>query len=761
MRIRFFAFLLLLFPLSILGQAGFPPAGVVYNDLSVSRIDVFMSPDSLNHMLSQANWYTDHEYPASMVFIRGPRRDSIALVGIRLRGNFSRSAAKKSFRISVNTFVSGQRYEGFKDFNLISGYNDLSISRNKIYADIARGLNTVASRIGHTELYINGQYRGLYMNVEVVNEDFVQARYSNQHGNLYKCLFPADLVFISNDPNGYKFMSSGRRPYELKTNTTADNYSDLANFIRVLHQTPANQLYCALDTLLNIEDYLLNLAIDITAGHWDGYYNKNNFYLYNNQRDKRFEYIPYDTDNTFGIDWMGIDWATISPYNFKPNQPRPLYEKMMANPETRAVFNFYLHKVSLYVQSPAFLAQTDSLRVRITPAALADTYKNLAYGFTNSQFQQAFTHTNAIQHVKKGIFPFLQQRSQNNLQALPSNFNIAPIVHRPRIQNLRVGQRPHVLVKVEDEVPALLEVQAIYILNGVQLQLPLLDNGLMNDGQAGDGWYGGWLPITLQPGNLRLQVEAKDAAQQLRLQPCTPLSVQITAGGPLFINELLADNSRGIRDEANVASDWIELYNHSDEPYYLAGHFLTDNPANPAKWAIPSDTIAPFGHYLIWASGVPARGRRHANFGLSKSGEYVGVYQQQGNQSILRDSITFGPQFEDVSMGRSGDGGFSWTLFNQPTPWAPNGFANSTKNVTSAACKLYPNPSAGSSTVVFPSNTFERLVIYDLQGRKLFSTQLDHSQAQAELAADFVPGQYLVLLEGEKGTQTLRWTRLP
>ncbi len=761
MRVRLLAILLLLLPLSLFGQAGFPPAGFVYDDLTVSRIEVFMHPDSLNHMLAPANLYTDHEYPASMVFIRGPRRDSIALVGIRLRGNFSRSAAKKSFRISVNTFVSGQRYEGFKDFNLVSGYNDLSISRNKIYADMARGLKTVASRIGHTELYINGQNRGLYMNVEVVNEDFVQARYGNQHGNLYKCLFPADLVYISNDPNAYKFMSNGRRPYELKTNTQADNYNDLAQFIKILNQTPANQIYCALDSLLNIEDYLLNLAIDITAGHWDGYYNKNNFYLYNNQRDKRFEYIPYDTDNTLGIDWMGIDWTTISPYQFKPNQARPLYEKMMANPETRAIFNFYLRKVSLYVQSPGFLSQTDSVRIRITPAALADPYKNLAYGFTNSQFQQAFTHTNAIQHVKKGIFPFLQQRSNNNLQALPTNFNVTPIVHRPRIQQLRVGQRPHVLVKVEDENQAALQVKLVYFYQGANLELTLFDDGQHNDGAAGDGWYGAWLPISTQAGAIRFQVEARDVLQQVRLSPCTPLQVQVNEGGPLFINELMADNSAGIRDEANVASDWIELYNHSSEPYLLAGHSLTDNPANPGKWTFPSDTIAPFGHYLVWASGVTSRGPRHTNFGLSKSGEYVGLYRQQANQWLMLDTITFGPQLEDVSFGRSGDGGYVWTLFYQPTPRTANAFATAITASAMGRIKVYPNPSHGSATLAFPPATFEHLEVYNVLGKQVATFAIESSQQNLFLPGNLAAGQYWLVLNGAKGRQAVPWMRLP
>ena len=49
-----------------------------------------------------------------------------------------------------------------------------------------------------------------------------------------------DLTFISSNPNDYKFTrSDGRRAYELKTNVQEDDYSDLAQLISVLDQTPS------------------------------------------------------------------------------------------------------------------------------------------------------------------------------------------------------------------------------------------------------------------------------------------------------------------------------------------------------------------------------------------------------------------------------------------------------------------------------------------------------------------------------------------
>ena len=74
-----------------------------------------------------------------------------------------------------------------------------------------------STRVAHTEFYINGEYKGLYINVEHINDDFLKLRFGNDQGNLYKCGWPADLHYISDNPNDYKMENNGERVYELKT----------------------------------------------------------------------------------------------------------------------------------------------------------------------------------------------------------------------------------------------------------------------------------------------------------------------------------------------------------------------------------------------------------------------------------------------------------------------------------------------------------------------------------------------------------------
>ena len=100
----------------IMGQPNYPPFSKLYNQQLVPRIDIIMDNDSLIAML--ANTFSEYEYPATFIFNDGIYNDSITLVGIRLRGNTSQNAAKKSFKISFNTFVSGRKYDGVEKLNL-------------------------------------------------------------------------------------------------------------------------------------------------------------------------------------------------------------------------------------------------------------------------------------------------------------------------------------------------------------------------------------------------------------------------------------------------------------------------------------------------------------------------------------------------------------------------------------------------------------------------------------------------------------------
>jgi hypothetical protein len=145
----------------------------------------------------------------------------------------------------------------------------------------------------------------------------------------------------------------------------------------------------------------------------------------------------------------------------------------------------------------------------------------------------------------------------------------------------------------------------------------------------------------------------------------------------LVINEFLAFNSSCCPDTdggTQEYDDWIEIYNAGATAVNIAGMYLSDNKDNPFNSKIPSTnatltTIQPGGFLVIWADNNKSQGELHVDFALSTDGEDVGLYYIDGRKI---DEYTFGIQTENVSWGRSTDGGSTWKAFAAPTKGQSN-----------------------------------------------------------------------------------------
>ncbi|MBK9017795.1 MAG: CotH kinase family protein [Saprospiraceae bacterium] len=503
-------------------------------------------------------------------------------------------------------------------------------------------------RSNHVKLYVNGNYFGLYINVEHVDEEFVQLRYGNNDGNLYKCLWPADLAYKGGDPDLYKQEYGGRRAYELVTNEINDDYTDLAHFIDVLNNTPIADLPCELEKVFNVDSYLKAIAFDILDGNWDGpIYNKNNFYLYHNLATDKFEYIPYDLDNTLGIDWLSVDWVTRNIYTWAPStEPRPIYKRLIAVPEYKDRFSFYMNGYLQTVFHPdSIFPYLDNLKALISDAAQIDPYRPLDYGFSFDDFEDGWDSALPWFQTPTGVKPFIQGRWQTASQQLLMG-DISPIIHQvshafwPSAMGLQINASA-----TDDNLTAGMEV--CYRWNGqTQTCLDLFDDGQHADGAAGDGGYGNSLDFAGQTGEFEYFVRATDNVGQQSRQPiCDWRTVYVgDAVAPLVLNEFMASNSGTYPDGAGEFEDWIEVYNPSNAPLSLKDFYLTDNEDLPGKWKMPNVYIPTQGYTVFWADSDESQGSLHTNFKLSAEGEYLAIHEKRGDGFTLVDSYTFGEQ---------------------------------------------------------------------------------------------------------------------
>jgi hypothetical protein len=155
--------------------------------------------------------------------------------------------------------------------------------------------------------------------------------------------------------------------------------------------------------------------------------------------------------------------------------------------------------------------------------------------------------------------------------------------------------------------------------------------------------------------------------------------------GDVIINEFLAENGSGLKDEDGQEEDWIELYNRGSTAADLNGWSLTDDPREPGQWVFPAVTMPAKGYRVVFASGKDRKpttpgGKLHTNFKLNIFGEYIGLYTPESPRQIVSEVAPQYPeQREDYSFGRDAYG--NWRYFQTPTPGAANGASSSTNLV--------------------------------------------------------------------------------
>ncbi|TAK61097.1 MAG: T9SS type A sorting domain-containing protein [Bacteroidetes bacterium] len=742
-----FFFLLLTSPL----HAQSDDSWKLYDDTSIARIDITIDTSSLAWIYN--NVESDSEHYAQFRFRNRWIDESMDSIGFRLRGNTSRSSAKKSFKISFNSFIKGRKFHGVKDLNVNGEHNDPSIIRSKLCFDLYRDVGFRTTRASHARLYINNQYYGLYISVEDIGEEFLKKNFADDSGNLWKCLYPADLSYLGDDPTLYVNLTSGNRPvYELQTNEDENDFSQLARLIKAINTTSLPSMADSLESLLDVPAVLKYFAMNVLTGSWDDYRSlMNNYYLYYNPGQNQFTVIPYDYDNTFGIDWSGNDWTTADPYNFPKvaSGARPLSEAILAQNSYRDLFTHFLSFYNTNVlQLSRWEQRIDRIRDTITTAAAEDSFRTLDYGFTMDNFLDSYS-SSAYQdrHVKFGLKQFINLR-YNSLPAQLQYANAPPQAYNISYTPAVPDGDDTLYVNAACFGKAGIKAVSVYYTSddsSVQQSYPMAFSPIQNSVivEETDRWSATIPP--LGPGaSGTFTVEVTDSLNRtLRFPKIHPIIIRTpeVVGGDIVINELLADNFSIIADSNGEYEDWIELYNPMDSTILLTGMYMTDNPSNKTKWQFtqPNLTIAPDEYLLIWCDDDEAQPGIHTNFKLSADGEYAALIAADGITII--DSISFGAQQENLSYGRFPNGENEWDILT-PTPGLHNVIYNSVKErmnlPNNFSLTAFPNPFNPSTTIKYTLPFAGRVVlsIYSING-ELVATLVDERQPAGEKGISF------------------------
>ncbi|MCB0543047.1 MAG: CotH kinase family protein [Lewinellaceae bacterium] len=712
----------------------------------------FSQPNYWNQLVG--NYQSKTDLPATMT-VDGEIYDS---VGVRFKGQTSYSqtqnSQKKSFNISTDYAISGQKLMGYKTLNLNNCFQDPSFLREVFYQKQIRR-HIPAAKSNYVQLFINGENWGLYPNVQQLNKDYLKEWFFSGDGINWRADRPdgsigggpggggwgdgtAAINYLGADTAAYK-------PYYTLKSSGLDNPWDyLVAGCDALNNTPAAELPQVLPNFIDIDRTLWFLASEIAFSDDDSYVfkGKMDYYVYYEAETGRLTPLEYDGNSV-----MTGNLASWSAFYNANKVNYPLLNKILAVPIWRQRYLAHLRTILEEELNPAICnPMLDHYKAMIEPLVLADPKKL----YSNTQFN------NEVNALKT----FINNR-RNNLLGNAEVAQTAPVIQDANLYNLQgqsweapeSGKQAYVTAQVSSG-NGIFGVNLFFAtgLVGNFTPLQMYDDGQHQDGASGDGLYGAVLPAQSAGTWVRFYIEAV-AGNTARSVSYLPVGAEhdvfiyrvqssLAPDVPVAINELMASNNTTVADEAGQYEDWIELFNKSDQGVDLSGFFLTDNAAIPDKWEIPQNTVIPANGYLVfWADEDGNDGDLHCNFKLSAGGELL---QLRTPALELVDSMSFGPQVTDMGYARvpNGTGNF---VIQAPT-FNGNNDVTAVSGVTpgSTGFHLFPNP---AGTVVYirmeAAEQASRFVIRDLTGRAVL--ELEPTATLTEFSvSDWPKGVYTV-----------------
>jgi len=176
----------------------------LFDDTEVHTIDIEIAEADWNSLQENA---IEEEYQLCAITVDGEKLDNVA---IRPKGNSSLSSVvasdseRYSFKIDFNKYSDGLTYHGLDKLNLNNIISDNTYLKEYLSYDMMAYMGVAAPLSSFVKVSVNGEYFGLYLAVEGVEEAFAQRNYGSDDGNIYK---PDSMQF-----GGDGEMGGGERP---------------------------------------------------------------------------------------------------------------------------------------------------------------------------------------------------------------------------------------------------------------------------------------------------------------------------------------------------------------------------------------------------------------------------------------------------------------------------------------------------------------------------------------------------------------------
>ncbi len=699
---------------------------------TIQKIEIFFNAPNWDFNLDTAKQGAEGYTLADSIKINGLKLDS---VGVRYKGNssYSPNFNKNPLRIETNTYKPGQNYFGIEDIKLSNCYRDPSLIREVLAYSIL-GKYMHAPRANFAIVFINNVYKGVYTNVENLGNAFAKKHFYSDGLDIIKCnptINPGPTTKsnfktqIPHDSSSYKLL------YQLNDGFAWGGLLALMDSI--------NKPFSNLNNILDLDKAIWMSAFNNVLVNLDSYSGlfAQNHYLFKDNNNL-WNNVIWDLNLSFGgFIYAGAgnaNLASLSPntmqnmnmYLHNGDAHWPSLNRIYEDSTSKRQYSAHVKTIAQQILSGTFLqTSTNAFYALIDSFVKADTNKF----YTNLDFANSANTdiTVAPSYIVPGILNLANGRL--NFLATQSTFsNTAPSISNINFLGTPTfGNNQNITIAISNANKAWLNFK-----HGKDKRfenIPLYDDGLHNDGAAGDNtWGAAYLPLSdttyyyiYAENNNAGKFAPEEAAYKFYTQPIVmPI---ITAG--IKINELMANNTFTALDNNGNYDDWVELA-VGTYPFTLGNLYLTDDAANLKKWKFPNDAVmksAQENYAIVWCDNEVLQKGWHANFRLNDSASVLILTNANG---FVLDSVYWTTSIAaNNSLLRCGSVFGTNAALNLPVSFnAQNCIPQTINSKADNKLVMFPNPSNG---VVFFNGLAKNtsLKISNIYGTVVYNKYVD------------------------------------
>jgi spore coat protein H len=253
-----------------------------------------------NGIASAFGWTFDYVH-ADLEFGTNRFKD----VGVRVKGNgtflTSRRTLKRSLKVDLNQFVKGQKFAGMSQLNLHNSVRDPSSMNETIAYGLFRQGGVPAPRTAYARVFItvagkyDRKYFGLYTLVEDVGNNFIEERFGTSKGAILKPVTPSLFSDLGDDWKRYN------QTYDPKGTLSDEEKQRVIEFCKFTSRATDAEFAAKLPEYIDLDNFARYMAITVWLSDLDGILGPGqNYYVYLHPKTQKFNFIPWDQDQTFG-----------------------------------------------------------------------------------------------------------------------------------------------------------------------------------------------------------------------------------------------------------------------------------------------------------------------------------------------------------------------------------------------------------------------------------------------------------------------------